>query len=148
MKNSQYAIIAVLVILIGGGSFYGGTQYQKSKSSSGIGRQGAFRAGGPTGSAGGNRMAQGGFANGEIISTDDQGLTLKLTDGGSKIVFLSASTTIGKIDIGTKADLTQGLNVMVTGTTNQDGSITANSVQIRPAGTLGVRPNIRGAVQP
>ncbi len=139
MKNTHYAIIAALILLIGGASFYGGIQYQKTRINPAGDRQNFGRPGGLGGpggrgmQAGGNR-AQGGFTNGEILSTDAQGMTLKLIDGGSKIIFFSASTTIGKMDTGTKDDLKQGSNVMITGTPNQDGSITANSVQIRPAG--------------
>ncbi len=36
------------------------------------------------------------------------------------------------MDSGTANDLTQGLNVTIIGTTNQDGSITTESIQIRP----------------
>jgi tripartite-type tricarboxylate transporter receptor subunit TctC len=140
MKNSHYAIIAVLIFLVGGGAFYGGMQYQKSQGGTGRGgANGQFRTftGGNTQFAG-RGGAQGGVANGEVLSTDDQGITLKLMDGGSKIVFFSASTTIGKTEAGSKDDLTAGTNVLVTGTPNADGSITANMVQIRPAGS----PNV------
>lgn len=43
-----------------------------------------------------------------------------------------------KTETGSKADLTTGTNVLVTGTPNADGSLTANMVQIRPAGS----PNV------
>ena len=71
--------------------------------------------------------------NGEIISMDDKSVTIKLTDGGSKIVFFSDATTVGKVTDGTIADLSVGTQVMANGTSNSDGSITAKSIQIRPA---------------
>ena len=130
MKNSHYAIIALLIILVGGGAFYGGMQFQKNQ-------------------AGGRAVQVGGFTNGEILSTDEQGLTLKLMDGGSKVVFLSASTTISATANGTRDDLKPGTNVMITGTPNQDGSLTASMVQIRPAGAPEMRVmRFDGAARP
>lgn len=140
MKNSHYAIIAVLLVLVGGGAFYGGMQYQKSQAPSFArgGAAGAFQrgagAGGAAGGAGAARFqgGAGGNTSGSIVSMDDKSITLKLRDGGSKVVYFSASTTVGKIDNGTKDDLKAGDNVMVLGSANQDGSLTATMVQIRP----------------
>jgi hypothetical protein len=69
---------------------------------------------------------------GDIISGDDKSATLKLRDGGSKIVFFSDNTAITKFTQGAKSDLVVGESVMVEGTNNPDGSITATTIQIRP----------------
>lgn len=69
---------------------------------------------------------------GEIISKDEKSVTVKLRDGGSKIVFYYDGTKIDKFVSGNAADLEVGKNVVVSGTTNFDGSVTAQSVQVRP----------------
>jgi hypothetical protein len=59
-------------------------------------------------------------------------MTVKLADGSSKIVLLTASTSFNKATAATAADLTVGQTVAAFGTTNTDGSITASNVQINP----------------
>ena len=139
-KHKNTIMLVVAFVLVAGISFYGGTQYAQSNPSSGqaqFGANGGFR-GGMMGGRGGSRNSAG-FATGQVISKDDQSITLKLMNGGSKIVFLSAQTSVMKAVAGVIADLAQNQYVTVSGTPNADGSITAESVQIRP--TPPVQPN-------
>lgn len=142
MKKMQNVIIAgiVLILIVGAGSFYGGMKYGVSKGSSNKNQQGmAQQFGGANGGQPGQRSGTSGrggsFINGEILSKDDKSVTIKLQNGGSKIVLLSGSTSIGKTTDGALTDLEVGKNVMVTGSTNTDGSMTAQSIQIRPVGS-------------
>ena len=135
--------IIIIVIIVAGGAFFAGMKYGQSKSSANLSR-GNFQNMTPEerqqrvqqmGTAGvgfrGGREGSG-FASGEIISKDDKSITVKLQDGGSKIIFFSNTTEVGKFVDGTSNDLEIGKTVIVNGTTNSDGSITAQSIQMRP----------------
>lgn len=67
---------------------------------------------------------------GEITKMDDTSITIKTTDGGSKIVLLSDSTTFNKAAPSSKSDLKTGLKVTITGDSNADGSITGKTINI------------------
>lgn len=145
MENKWIAPVMVLVLLVGGGSFFGGMQYQKTKTP--VSAAGRFAPG--MGAAGrfGNGQGRngGGFTNGQVVSKDANSLTIKLRDGGSKLIYIATSTNIGKMAEGSMSDVAVGTEVMVGGTANQDGSVTANTVQIRPAGqVLPIRPSGEG----
>jgi len=130
-------VVCLTAILAGAGGFFGGMKYNQSKSASiatGAQRflpQGQSANGQRTFTRNGNTNGQ--FATGQIVSKNDQSFTVQLRDGGSQIVFYNAITTVSKNTDGTAQDLTTGTNVMVTGTKNSDGSVTAKSIQIRPA---------------
>ncbi len=140
MKASKNLIIAVIVTaaIAGGGGFFGGMKYgQGSAPKTGAG-QFAINGARSGGSAASNRLRGGaGFVNGDILSIDDKSITVKNRAGGSQIIFFAPSTAIGKTTAGTSADLSVGENVMVNGTPNSDGTVTATNIQIRPAGLGG-----------
>lgn len=132
MKAQQIVITLVVAIVVGAAGFFGGMQYQKSKATvanvqSGLNRQG--RAGGKGrfgGQNGGNAV------RGQVISTSDNGITVKLADGSSKIVLISGSAQVGKEATAAKSDIQNGDQVVVFGMANSDGSINAQSVLINP----------------
>jgi hypothetical protein len=134
--NKSLIVIAILVAIIAaGGGFFAGMKYQQSKSPArgaffGNG-QGARNGMGEGGQTGGRNI---GFrpVNGEIISSDDKSITVKLDDGSSKIVMISDKTSINKASEGSKADLKTGEKVAVFGQTNSDGTVIADTVQINP----------------
>lgn len=140
MKNNVWIAIGVVVV-VGGLAFFGGMKYQESRGVSGVGGFGA-RNGGPRGSSGqfGRGGAGGGRVVGEVISTDGKTMTVKLTDGSSKLVLLSEKSTVSKESTGSKEDLVMGTKVGVFGTENADGSVTATAVQINPNSDMIRRP--------
>lgn len=157
MSKPTIIIIAIAVVCAAGG-FVGGMQYQQSKGST-VGPGGAgfgnFQnltqeqrdqmrqqfAGGNgvlfTGGGRNGRSSGGGFVSGEVLSKDENGITLKTQDGGSRIVFLSSSTEVSKFDKGSSADVIVGEKVVVSGIANSDGTLTAQSIQIRPSLLVG-----------
>ncbi len=143
MNTKSIIITIVLVVVFAAAGFFAGMKYQQSQR---------FRGGVVTmGSGGmGGRFGEGRFGGqnnnmqavrGEIVSSDNNSITIKLSDGSSKIVVLPSNATIYKTDKGSTSDLTNGTNVMIFGTTNSDGSVTAQMVQLNPMN----RPMMVGA---
>jgi hypothetical protein len=128
--KKEIATVVITAIIVGGVNFYAGTYFPRKGQVSGLtngtrfnGTQRAMRTGGN------------GLISGEVISKDETSITVKLRDGGSKIVFLTAQTPVMKSVAGILGDVNTGATVIVTGKANPDGSIAADSVQIRPAGS-------------
>lgn len=136
MGKNNIAVTLIVAFVIGGAGFYGGMQYQKS--------QGGFAAGrGPGGSGGQfpngqrpsgapNGFREGGSqpVSGEITGMDDTTFTVKTQDGSSKIVVYSGSTTVNKTSPGSASDLKVGENVMVIGSQESNGTVTAQTISL------------------
>ena len=132
MKRKHLIGTIIVLFVVAGGSFYAG----KSMASATPAR-GQFNTtfGGPGGAnlalRGG---ARGGFTAGSIVSIANGSISIKQQNGSStEIVLLGPSTQILKQVTGSASDLSTGAEVTVTGTPNSDGSLTATTVQIRPA---------------
>lgn len=136
MKKNIIAIIVIALVVIGGGAFYGGMKYGASQRPNlvrdGSGSRAIFGGQGGVGARRGGTSADG-FVAGEIISKDEKSITVKLRDGGSKIIFVSASTEVLTQTKGALGDLKTGTFVTVMGESGEGGSVTAKSVQVRPA---------------
>ena len=152
--NKLIAIVIATAVVVGGGAFFSGMKYAENKNLQSRVSQADFQnlqnlspeerqqrlqelgASAGTefrgGAGGGQRGVGGGFTAGEIIAKDDKSVTVKLQNGGSKIVFLSDSTEITRFAEGTLSDLEIGKNISVNGTANSDGSVTAQTIQLRP----------------
>ena len=143
MKQFTPYVIA-LIVMVGVAGFFGGMKYQSGKQSV-FNRQGFGGAQGVSGMRTGNGPAAGGRTgvnrpvNGEVLTSDDKSITVKLPDGSSKIVLITSTTQINKASEATKSDITAGIRVAVFGQTNPDGSVTAQNVQLNP--TMGFGGN-------
>jgi len=79
-------------------------------------------------------MNRDGMVSGEVIRKDEQSLVVKTKDGSSKVIYFSSSTEIGKFEKGSIGDILEGSSLMINGNNNNDGSISAQNIQVRPAG--------------
>ncbi|OGD10092.1 hypothetical protein A2397_04620 [Candidatus Amesbacteria bacterium RIFOXYB1_FULL_44_23] len=136
---SKNIIILVLAVIVTGAvGFFAGTKYQQSQAFSN--RQfmmrpgGTFQTGGVVQSGQMGSGIRNGFrpVSGEIVSADEKSITVKLADGGSKIILLTDNTNINKAETATSADLKLGISVVVFGSVNPDGSVTAQNIQLNP----------------
>ncbi|HWA52117.1 MAG TPA: hypothetical protein VG895_03630 [Patescibacteria group bacterium] len=156
MKNKNLIIVGVIALVIGGAAgFFGGMKYQESKATTARSQFAANFGGGAEGNGATRRFgsanggANGMAVRGQIISADNNSITVKLSDGSTKIIILGSSAMIAKTTAGTAADLTTGQEVTIFGTTNSDGSVTATNVQIGNAGMFGgPRPSGTPAASP
>ena len=125
--DKKLIIVAVIAFVVGGGAGYAlGKMGSASGAPSGqfAGQMGDRQAGTRTNNSGSE------FISGDIIASDDSGITVQTRDGSSKIVLVGDSTSITKGAEGTKSDLETGKTVTVMGTTNSDGSVSATSVSL------------------
>jgi uncharacterized protein (UPF0333 family) len=138
MKNTSLLITIVVAVVVGAAGFFIGMQYQKSQTRTAFanfqGENGMMR--GQNGQRNGQgfrgRNGMGNGAIGEVVNIDANSVTVKLPDGSSKIVNLSNSTTYSTTANGSKSDIKAGQRIAAFGTTNSDGSITAQNIQINP----------------
>jgi len=159
VKPWLIVVVVVVVVAVGVGAFFAGhatagggtptlqealkviqnaTPQQRAQAFGNGGGFGGFGGGGGgggggtggTGGTGGGRGAFGGGVFGSIISADSNSITVKTTDGSTRIVLFSGSTTISKFASATTSDLTNGQNVLVTGTSNSDGTVTASRIEV------------------
>jgi uncharacterized protein YneF (UPF0154 family) len=133
MKKNLILILIILII-VGAGGFFGGMKYGESQALKNLTPEKMreiFQQGGQTFQGQRQRVGQN-FVLGQVISKDEKSLTIKLADGSTKIVFFSQSTQITKATEGSIEDIEIGKEISVTGTQNEDGSLTARTIQISP----------------
>ena len=139
MKRTIWSILGIVVLLlVAGGSFFGGTVYGKNQAQTAFAarRQGGF--GGANGQPGANARAGGqGGIFGQIDSIGDGVLVIKDNNGQQTQVKVTDTTLVEKQAAVKLTDLKTGETVIVSGSKGADGVITARSVQVAPAGRFG-----------
>ena len=131
MKNTVIAVVVAVVVAGGAGYWFGNSHAQASMSAERSQRFAQLGQAGGGALGAGNRGGFGGGVNGDVLSVDANGFTVKMQDGGSRVVIVPASVAITKSASGSLGDLIIGRRVTVFGPANSDGSITAQSVMMR-----------------
>jgi hypothetical protein len=148
MNRVVAIILGVLVVaVIAAGSFYGGMVYGKNQAqadSAVLGEAGGVPAGRrqfgtPPGTQDGTVAGQfagrqGGMLFGEIQAIGDGELTVTDSNGEQIQVTVASTTLIQKQAEVTLADLEVGETVVVSGNQDEDGNITARSLQVTSDG--------------
>ncbi len=135
-KTVKIILGVVIVLAVAGGSFFGGTVYGKSQAQADLqsrfaaGRTGAF----PGGQGNGTRTNQGSMLFGEIKSVSTDGLVVTDRDNNEITVKVADTTLIEKNMSVKVTDLAEGETVVISGNKAADGTITARSLQVAPAG--------------
>ena len=80
-------------------------------------------------------VSGGGLLTGTVAAQDSGSITLNTRDGSSHIVLITPNTSVSKSVTGALTDIATGSTVIVSGTTNSDGSVSASSIQLRPITT-------------
>jgi len=127
--------VALITVGVGAIAFFGGMKYQESVSLSR--RQMMFGGEGmrAIGVQAGSQQTRMGVRpiSGEIVNIDEDSVTVKTQDGGSKIVLFTDKMTIHKASVAEKSDIKAGEKVMIIGVGNADGSVSAQSIQLNPS---------------
>ncbi len=132
--KKNYVIITVISLVVGVGLGYGGAHLLNKPAAPGAGA--AFARSGNTAGfmarmGAGTGAAGSGFLSGTVAKMDSSSITLNTRDGSSHVVLLTPSTTVSKSVTGSLADVAVGSNVLITGTTNSDGSLSGSVIQLQ-----------------
>jgi hypothetical protein len=123
--------LVIAIVALGGGFFWGKASGAATRTA---GFAGAYSSS-TRRTAGG--AAGGGLVTGQIATMDSSSITLQLANGNSEVVFYSTSTPVSEPTMVSVNTLKVGTTIMVGGTSNSDGSLTAQTIQVRAAGTSG-----------
>ena len=144
MEHKQTIGVGVVALLIGVAIGVAGTHLfsPKTTTASAFTRGGGSFAGarGGTTATFSRGVNSGSMLAGTITSTGSGSVVLNTRDGNSHVVLITPDTTVSKSVDGTLSDVTKGSTVIVSGTTNSDGSVSANLIQIRPASNVSNQP--------
>ncbi|MGH7175730.1 MAG: hypothetical protein ACREGR_05240 [Minisyncoccia bacterium] len=130
--NKQLLITGALALVVGAGLGYFGSSAFAKAPTNGLYIRSGFTASSTAFARGGNQ-AFGSALSGTVAAKDSGSITLNTRDGSSHVILVTPDTTVSKIVTGSLSDVTMGASIVVTGTTNSDGSVSASSIELRPA---------------
>jgi len=158
-KTLQIIVGLIVLIAVAAGSFYAGTIYAQQQQTANRAAQLANRQGqnpnlnidnadgnaarnqpgGRLGNQDGGRNAGqgGGGTFGQIDEIDGDTLIVTTRNGNQIKVLVTGTTLIEKYASVSATDLEIGETLVISGSKNEDGSITARSLQVAPAGRMG-----------
>ena len=128
--NKKTIGFIVIALIIGIGIGYAGSSAFRPSATAQNAR-GSFS--GMNGGARGGIGGGGGLLSGTVAKEDSGSITLNTRDGSSRVVLITPATTVQKSVNGSLTDVAVGSTIFVTGATNSDGSVSATSIQLRPA---------------
>lgn len=143
MNKKWLIVAAVVVVAVGAGSFWAGMSFGQSRANQARERLFQERFGGQGGEFPGPfrtpQPGQGGaerFAGGILgtIEAVEGNALVVTTQEGAIRVRITDTTLVEKYTTVAIGDLETGERVAVSGTRNEDGSYTARSIQVLPAG--------------
>ncbi len=129
MKYKTHIVwAAVAVIALIGGIFWGkgmaaGESKQFANSGYSSSTRGSFRTG-----------SSGSVFAGQVSAISGSDITLQLPNGNSEVVLYSSSTPVTEPTNVSISKVATGSNIVVMGTQNSDGSVTASSIEIGNGG--------------
>jgi Domain of unknown function (DUF5666) len=154
MNRAVQIIIGVIILVVASGaSFYGGMVYGEGRAQAARTAAGRFAGGfnGGFNNGQGGQGAQGGQGQrggvfGQITEIGDSYLVVTDNNGKQTKIQVTDTTLIEKNASVKLTDLATGDSVIVSGSQASDGTYTARSVQVSPAGRFG-GPGARGTPQ-
>ncbi len=127
MKQKTHIIWAVVAVAaLVAGIFWGRAMAGGAPGNS---RFGALSSSSRTFAGRGNSSAN--VFAGQVSAIDGSSITLQLPSGNSEVVLYASSTPVTEPTNVSIAKVVAGTNIMVMGTQNSDGSVTAQSIEIR-----------------
>jgi len=133
MHKKMMGVGAIGLIVGGVLGYSGATMFARPAAGLAQGARSGFAAGNYAGGMMRGGAANGGLLSGTVEAKSATSLTLNTRDGSSHVVLITPATSVSKSVSGTVGDVAVGTTVIVSGTTNSDGSVSATLLQLRPA---------------
>jgi hypothetical protein len=133
MKNNKNLLLAVVVVAALAASFWLGrlSGYGNANMALANRRQAGPMAAGQRQGFGNGQNAQNRII-GQIDKINDKQLTIKLMDGGSRLLMLPSEAVITRMASATATDLVVGQNIMASGA-EENGMIVVKTLQVSPS---------------